>query len=1203
MSDPVAGCWHRTRQLFLLILLVALALPVAAQTGLGVVHGTVTDPSHALVADAKVTLTNSATGVARTVQTSAAGVFYFSAANPGPYSVVVEVPHFKKWSGTFRLETGQNVVVDPVLEVGAVQATVEVTGAAPVIETEKGSLSDVKDALRIHELPLNGRQISNLFSLTAGVEGSSAPRTNGMKVGATDMVLDGISLVDRFGGGMSSVQPGLDIVQEFRFETAGSDAQYSRPATVTMASKSGTNGWHGNVFETFRNNYGGLRARQRMDSNATPAKYIRNEYGGTVSGPVIKNKMFWLFSYEAMKLRQQKYGETATPTDAIWAGDFSGATDSSGKSYTIYDPLSTAADGTRTAFPDNKIPTARLSSFAATMKSVTPAPTNLSANPWVTPNFTVYYPNAQNMNTETAKYDYVISEKDNLSVRFTRAMQNRAQTGNRYGFPPVDCTNCGGSSATNNGLYSIYARENHVFSPTFMNEFQVSVNRAPNHQGTLSDSTDWATKLGLPNPFGSTGWPTIFTDTSQFLYGGGWDSDNFKDQKLTQFQVEDNVTKVKGKHTLQFGFRGRSEYNNVREMQQAQGNHSFNADWTAQYDPTSQNAVSYTGLGFASLELGLPTDLTNQYNRGYFYFRQKEVGLYFQDSWKVTSRLTINYGIRWDKWTPYKEKYNRFVNFDPFALSSTGMEVITPGSATMESLPGVPKAVLEAWAARGLTWKTADAAGFPSALIPSPNTDFGPRLGAAYRLSDKFVLRASYGMYHWATPLSQILQSSRKNAPLNLRFENQIENNNGQNYVYAISSVPASSDYVGNATVSPTGISSSSQGFTALDPNHWSDDRLQQWTFVVEREVNKNSSVRLSYIGNHASNLEQRWSYNDAMPLFNYRASTGLIGSTNNDTRRNNPNWSGQAVRHDGYSNTQSLQAELEHRTSHGLTFQGFYTWAHTMTTTDTNGSSSGDGNANNTGSGYSYLVPMNSQIMGNPNLSDEQRLRLGYTNSGDVPPHHVRWNGVYELPFGKGKRFGSGASSLLNYVIGGWSVGFIGEWRSGTWMGVNANERLFGDPTLSKDERFDVYVFGRQRQVYFRGDFDSKQATGANATQLLTLVPADYSQRILRKLGANNNQIPQTLANGTVVNTGVTDLLNWNARNFYQGPGMWNEDLSFYKDFRFRERYRLRFTGDFFNAFNHPNSVNPDTTTGLLDLTQQVNDPRIIQFSAKFEF
>jgi hypothetical protein len=532
------------------------------------------------------------------------------------------------------------------------------------------------------------------------------------------------------------------------------------------------------------------------------------------------------------------------------------------------------------------------------------------------------------------------------------------------------------------------------------------------------------------------------------------------------------------------------------------------------------------------------------------------------------------------------------------------MEVITPGNTRMEDM-GIPAPVLEAWAARGLTWKTADQAGFTGGLTPSSNTDFGPRIGVAYRLSDRFVLRGSYGMYYWATPLSQILQSSRLNPPLNLTFANDVATANGANYVYGVSAVPAATDYIGAATVSATSVSSAAQAFTAFDPHRWSDDRMQQWTFVVEREVGKNSAVRLSYIGNHASNMEQRWAYNDPMSLYNYRASTGLIGDVNTDTRRLNPNWSGQAVRHDGYSNTNSLQAEFEHRTSHGLTFQGFYTWAHAMTTSDTSGGNSGDGGLSTAGSGYSFLVPLNQQIFGNPNLSDSQRLRLGYTNSGDVPAQHIRWNGVYELPFGRGKHFGNSVSGLLNQVIGGWSVGFIGEWRSGFWMGVNSRDvyYLFGDPTLSKDERLTVDIFGRKYQTYFRGYFDPTKAKGPNAEKLLQLVPADFRKRVLTRVGADNNMISQTLANGTPVDTSVTDMVSWNARNFFQGPGSWNEDISIYKDFKFRERYRLRFTGDFFNAFNHPNSVLPSTTTGLLDLSQQINDPRIIQFSAKLEF
>jgi hypothetical protein len=238
-----------------------LLLPLAAQTGLGVVRGTVQDASKAVIPGAKVVLTNTATGVGRDSVSNADGIYYFGAVSIGPYTLLVESQGFKKWEGTLAVQAGQTVVIDPALEVGSLESAVEVTGVAPVVTTQGAQVSDTKDALRIHNLPLNGRQITNLFDLTPGVEGGGNPRVNGMKVGSTEMLFDGISYVDRFGGGISRVQPGLDTIQEFRIETAGSGAQFSRPATVELVTRSGSNQIHGALFETMRNNGAGLRAR------------------------------------------------------------------------------------------------------------------------------------------------------------------------------------------------------------------------------------------------------------------------------------------------------------------------------------------------------------------------------------------------------------------------------------------------------------------------------------------------------------------------------------------------------------------------------------------------------------------------------------------------------------------------------------------------------------------------------------------------------------------------------------------------------------------------------------------------------------------------------------------------------------------------------------------------------------------------------
>jgi len=228
----------------------------------------------------------------------------------------------------------------------------------------------------------------------------------------------------------------------------------------------------------------------------------------------------------------------------------------------------------------------------------------------------------------------------------------------------------------------------------------------------------------------------------------------------------------------------------------------------------------------------------------------------------------------------------------------------------------------------------------------------------------------------------------------------------------------------------------------------------------------------------------------------------------------------------------------------------------------------------------------------------------LIYFNSTNVPPHRIRYNGIYELPFGRGKKFGKDAAGPLNFLIGGWQAAFIGDWRSGLWSSVDATRYIFGDPTLDPDQRLEMTIFGRQQRLWFRGDFDPTQATQITGGDLLALVPANRAQRVVRQLGpAFDNRLPQTLANGTVRNTPIGELYNPSPRAFYLGPGAWNVDFSVFKNFRIKEKVETRFAADFFNVFNHPNDVAPNTTTGLQDLSRQLNDPRIFQFSLRVQW
>ena len=436
--------------------------------------------------------------------------------------------------------------------------------------------------------------------------------------------------------------------------------------------------------------------------------------------------------------------------------------------------------------------------------------------------------------------------------------------------------------------------------------------------------------------------------------------------------------------------------------------------------------------------------------------------------------------------------------------------------------------------------------------------------------------------------------------------------------VYSLTAIPTAADTLGSggsATVSPAAVSSSAQSFLAMDPNHWADNRAQEWTVSLERELARNMIVKLAYTGNHGSDLQQHWDVDAPTSKYNYQAATGLLAPSLAYLRQLDPNWTmtgGQGLlEHNGYSNSNSVQLSLEKRFSNGLSFQWFYAYTHMLTTNDAGGATAGGGSisANATGNGSqgggtSGTVPANNEILGNPNLSNSQRLALLYTNSSQVPPQRITWNGVYQFPVGRGKKFLGNSNRGLDAAVGGWQVAFIGTWDGGFWMGVNSGEYLFGNPALSSGQHLTMNIFGQNQVLWFAGDFDPTQASNVNMSTLEGLVPVNRGSRTLRPVGANfDNLIPQTLANGMVVQTTITDNASWNARNFFLGPRAWDQDVSLFKYFTFTERVKMRLSGDFFNVFNHPTLNNPNPTTGLINLSSQANSPRIIQLGARVEF
>ncbi len=1189
---------------FWLVLVAGVAL---GQTTVGEVKGIVKDPSGAVIPDTSLVLQSTATNNSRQTQTDSDGLFSFPNMPPGSYQLTAERQGFKKWSGKLDLQIQQVAVLDLVLEVGEMSSTIEVEEATPTIAAESSSIGTVTDFKRIQQLPLDGRDVLTLFQLTPGVQGNDvprgdgtfpqktpgnapdAPRVNGLKAGGAGFLQDGTAIGDAYSGSISRIRPGLDTIQEFRIDT-NSTAQYQRPNTVSILTRSGTNALHGSIFETFRNNGAGLRARARNDGD-TPARLLRNEFGATAGGPVViprlyngKDKTFWFFSYEGQRRRQGLTYDYVVPTGAMWNGDFSNIVDAQGNKYTIYDPATTDAKGVRQPFPNNIIPADRhRSAMFLYLKDHTPGPTNtvspMLGNNWIGP-----VPEYYNQNTYTTKVDHRFSDRNLVSGRFSIA---NADSVGYFGAPQAPDLSYN-TQRTLNKIYSGSMTCTHIFSPNKLNELVMAGQRSNSQRGGGRDDVDWDQALGVANPLGISGWPTLTARTrpAYFL----WDSENRTPQYLNNITVDDNLTLIRNKHDFKFGFRVRDERNNTWGEQQGQGRYGFGEGYTALYDPISKAGVNYTGFGLASMLLGYGEYFAVQYNRPFYYLRQREYGFYAQDSWKVTPRLTLNYGLRYDYWTPYREARGRFLNLDTANLETTHT-VLTPAGYPMESL-GLPSSLLESYTKGGLAWSTADKAGFPDNLLLGDKKDFGPRLGAAFKVNNKTVLRGGYGVYYWTTPLAQLLGESGYNVPLNLRYVNDIANFNGATdgyfdfrspYVPGVSvDDPNPVDLNNPQTTSPP------FGFVPWD-KQWRNNRAQEWNFTIEREIMPLTSLRLSYVGNHGSNLDQTVVLNSPGSRYLYATSTGQAPP--DDYRQLAPNsfWQYLPMRtHAGYSNSNSFQVNVERQYNRGLAFQWFYVFSRSLSTTDGDGYSSQPG----------QVVPSPGIVPGGGSL--DQLLRLVYFNVGPVPKHQMRWNVVYDLPFWK-KSSGGWAK-----VLGGWQVASIGSFRTGSWLNPQAGIYpydavwayqaaywLNGDPRLSADQRKVINFGGQNQLLYFKGNFDTTGIPGMENYQpaLVKLSPDGTS-----------NDVPVRLKDGSITSVPY-DVYNSMPRNFIEGPKSWLTDFSIVKNFRLKESMNIRFAADFFNLFNHPNNLNPDPEKGLVDLGQQWNDPRTIQFSLRFDF
>ena len=758
-----------------------------AQTG-GNIQGTVKDASGAVVPGAKVSVTHTGTARLYETTTNAVGYYGLPPVQNGNYSIMIEAAGMETFKGTFLLQTGQTAVVDAILKVGSATTEITVAGeAAQLVTTTAATLAQVTDRARIEQLPISGRMFQSLVAQTTpGIDGESfVPRVWGIRWGV-EFLQDGAVLANRDTGEISGRPPGMDTIEEFRVETSNSSAKMNRPGTVIVNTRSGTNDLHGTLYEVLRdNNLGFGVARTRQDFSSRPSHMVRNEFGASGGGPVYlpklyngKNKTFFFASYEAYRSMSAGTKRATLPPMEWRKGDFSGLMDGSGRKYSLYDPWSTqpdTANWARTPYPNNQIPMMRQSPLAKYLYSVTPEPNIPNINPLVTNNYQYPAPNNRMEWTLTGKVDHRISDRDQMFVRYTKGVRDSfAQSGNNNSPITLDRAANGNWRPIRN--HTGVVTWTHTFSPTFFSETSVNVGSEDLNFFNLGDGQKWGDTLGLPNPFSEYGFPNITSTGVGMEY---ITSSNRRDAINQIYNFDENLTKIHGRHELQFGARMRYEALQILpDQQQVQGAHAFSSQATGLFDPTSGSAFSavpFTGHAAADLFIGTLNSYRAQFVRKWYYGWDGSFASYFQDNFRVNSRLTLNMGVRYELYIPFQESNSVVTGFDPKTKS-----VINGADwETMYKAGATTPAITKVFTDLGMNFIRPSDAGLPSKLIYLNKLDFNPRIGFAYKFSEgqrPLVLRGGYSIFAYDMPLRAFDARMRQNPPTTAAFTFQLGN-------------------------------------------------------------------------------------------------------------------------------------------------------------------------------------------------------------------------------------------------------------------------------------------------------------------------------------------------------------------------------------------------------------------------------------------
>jgi hypothetical protein len=1254
MERKAASTWIRQAALAVLASVVVLflsAAPLHAQVDTGSILGTVTDASGAPISGASVTLTNEGTSAALTTTTGSDGGYKFTPLRVGIYSIKATYQGFQTVTQkTITVNVGSDVVIDVALKPGQVSEIVEVTSTTPVLETQDASVGQVVDSRSVDNLPLNGRNFTFLAQLAAGVNSPQADTrgnaatgafaANGNRPAQNNYLLDGIDnnsdTVDFLNGTNFVVLPPVEAIQEFKVQTSGFSAEFGRSgaAVLNATIKSGTNSFHGAAWEFFRNDH--LDAADFFENaGSVPKGALRqNQFGFSSGGPVIipkvfngRNKVFFFADYEGLRRVQGTILTGSVPTAAergsgytdfsdLITGQSGTKTDPLGRTVpvgTIFDPATTrpvtagAVDpvsgltSTSTGWVRDPFGTCAPTTLVFTLSgcglnnlSAAAAAGRLDANAIALLNL---YPNPtsgslfgnfatspklfEHRNAFDARMDFNFSDKNQLFFRFSLVDDPQ--------FIPGIFGGVADGGGFQQGTQTANAQQSalgftHTFSPTLINNLRLglnylhttrvspSANDLSNIPGTygIQDIPQEAENGGLP-AFGINGLQTL--GSNAFLPS---------DEVTSTFQITDDITKILGKHTFKAGF----EWQHVKfsTLQPPWSRGEF--DYGGNYTDIPNNGGSNTGRAQFLLipeAATVPGGISNVGGANSVFVSNISLtdngknyyGGYVQDDWKVTPKLTVNLGVRYDFFGLVLEHHGNQANFVPGGAPTGGPLYIIPEGPNANNLSsGCPTCFTDLLAKDGITLAITNKYG--KGLGNSQNTNFAPRLGFAYQATPRLVVRGGFGMFYNGFENRGFSPNLGENYPFQFNFQ-FFSPNDGNPILFP-----------GCSTAGPGGSATFETGFscTPLDPLLVNASGLalrgiqfdyetpysMSGNLTFQYQLTPSMSVQAGYVTSLARHLETFPGSNNVTSIANASVNPDTLKQFLDFGRGNS--WANT----NGSSHYHSLQTKVEKQFSHGLNFLATYTYSKTM-------SDAGDllnGGADNVG----FRAPSV------PGFGIQSDYGLASFDIRNV----FHFSGGYELPFGKNRKYMSGASRWQDALLGGWTTVWSATLQGGQPI------RLGCPNTTASGLGCGALFTGQPLKLGLHDDSNGKLSWFGN--------PAAFTQPCV--LGG-------TGPNGCVALTGPDAL---GGVTQIPGPGFHRLDFSLFKEFAFTERYKLQFRAEMFNIFNHPNFNAPgfggNGVVAISGATDYINsnhfgeigstrdapyDPRQIQFALKFYY